>query len=74
MSRPEKVPGLSVTQSRSVAVALIVVGVTFGVVAVVWDLNGGPTWLHAFTWVGSSATAFGIATLVRAHNEAKRLR
>ena len=62
----DETAGLSVDKTRSISITLIVVGVLFLVGPLVWDLNGGPSWLHAFTWVGGAAFAYGIVGLVNA--------
>ncbi|WP_382306664.1 hypothetical protein [Herbiconiux sp. UC225_62] len=72
MTRPEKVEGLTVDKTRAIAITLIVVGVAFGAFAVIWDLNGGPTWLHAFTWVGGGCVGFGLVTLISSGASAKK--
>ncbi|MCS5733812.1 hypothetical protein [Herbiconiux daphne] len=50
--------------ARSIAVTFMIVGVVFGVGGLVWDLNGGPSWLHAFTWVGGAVFGYGLVSLI----------
>ena len=69
----EKIEGLTVNRDRSIAISMIVVGVVFGAVALILDLNGGPSWLHAITWVGGGSVGIGVGNLIRATSEAHRL-
>ena len=58
--------GLSTNTLRSIAVTLIVMGIAFLAGGLIWDMNGGPSWLHAFTWVGGWAFGYGVVLLVSA--------
>jgi uncharacterized membrane protein YgdD (TMEM256/DUF423 family) len=68
----DKVPGLSVDQTRAIATTLMVMGVLFLAGTLTWDLNGGPSWLHAITWVGGAIFSYGLVTLVTSGRTLKR--
>ncbi|MFF9565023.1 hypothetical protein ACF1AJ_16870 [Leifsonia sp. NPDC014704] len=51
---------------RRIGVTLMIVGVLFLVGGVMWDLNGGPSWLHVLTWVGGGVFAYGLVTTITA--------
>lgn len=50
---------------RSIAVTLVLVGFVMGAVGLTLDLNGGPSWLHAITWVGGAVFGYGIVSLIQ---------
>ncbi|TAJ46240.1 MAG: hypothetical protein EPO52_17025 [Herbiconiux sp.] len=52
-------------RDRILSLALILLGAVLLVVALVLDLNGGPSWLHFFTWIGGGLTGYGIVLLAR---------
>ena len=70
--RNETVPGLSVNKTRGIAVTLMVMGVAFLVGGIIWDVNDGPSWLHAFTWVGGWAFGYGVVLLISSRRSALR--
>lgn len=49
---------------RSIAVTLVIVGFVMGAIALILDLNGGPSWLHAITWVGGAVFGYGFVSLI----------
>jgi hypothetical protein len=62
----------SAATRRSIGATLVVLGIVFLVVCIVWDLNGAPSWLHAITWVGGGAFGYGLVTLLSARRSASK--
>jgi len=60
---------MNFTTREAAAVGYLVAGILVGVVALVADLMGGPSWLHAFTFVGGIAFGWGVVTLIQSTRE-----
>jgi len=60
------------TTREAAAVGYLVAGILVGVVALAADLMGGPSWLHAFTFVGGIAFGWGVVTLIQSTRERRR--
>lgn len=56
---------MTVTKQEGAALGYLVVGLLIGIVCLVSDMFGGPSYLHAFTFVGGIAFGYGVVTLVR---------
>jgi len=54
-----------VNRDRILSLVMILLGAALLVVALVLDLNGGPSWLHFLTWIGGGLTGYGIVSLTR---------
>lgn len=52
-------------RDRILSLVMILLGAALLVGALVLDLNGGPSWLHFFTWIGGGLTGYGIVLLTR---------
>lgn len=60
------------TRQEGIALGLLVVGVLLGVVCIIADLAGGPSYLHVFTWIGGTAFGYGVVTLITASVQRRR--
>jgi hypothetical protein len=52
--------------ARNIGITLMAVGVLFLVGGILWDVNGGPSWIHVFTWVGGGAFGYGLVSVITA--------
>ncbi|MDR5698994.1 hypothetical protein [Agromyces aerolatus] len=57
------------TTREGAALGYLIGGIVVGVVALIADLAGGPSWLHAFTFVGGIAFGWGVVTLIQSTRE-----
>ncbi len=55
-------------REQSIALTLIIVGIVMGVAAVILDLNGAGSWIHALTWAGGGSFGYGLVTWIRLRN------
>ncbi|GLK19091.1 MULTISPECIES: hypothetical protein [Herbiconiux] len=70
MTNTDGLQTMPVATKRSIAVTLIVLGIVFLAGGIAWDLNGGPAFIHTFTWVGGAIFAWGVVTLVSTRRSA----
>jgi uncharacterized membrane protein len=47
-------------RERIIGLIMVVVGLAMCVGFVIWDLNGAPSWLHFFSWIGGAISGYGL--------------
>lgn len=60
------------TTREGMALGFLFAGILVGVVALIADLMGGPSWLHAFTFAGGLAFGWGIVTLIQSSHDRRK--
>ncbi len=52
------------TKQEGAAIGFIIAGIVVGVLCLLGDIWGGPSLLHAFTWLGGFAVGYGVFTII----------
>lgn len=60
------------TAREGAALGYLFGGILVGIVALVADVMGGPSWLHAFTFVGGIAFGWGVVTLIQSSRDRRK--
>jgi hypothetical protein len=55
--------GEGVNSDRIIGLILALVGLAMCVGFVIWDINGAPSWLHFFSWIGGGLSGYGLVLL-----------
>ncbi|MBZ4487443.1 hypothetical protein LQ938_01310 [Microbacterium sp. cx-55] len=57
---------------RITGLIMALLGLAACVGFVIWDLNGAPSWLHFFSWIGGAVSGYGLVLAFGAGGKGRR--